>query len=170
MAQAEPSRDSGKEQSAGIRLVAGAEPIPGYRLVREVGRGGSGEVWHAIDPKQNAVALKFMRLGSRLTGAETYFLQLIQEIRHPNLLPIFCASERSGYLVICMELADCTLIDQLDKERGKRLPGIPFAELIRYMEEAATGIDFLNESQHLAPEPMQPAQVPDGNTDLHFSL
>src|SRR5262245_53712658 len=146
MAQAEPSRDSGKEHPAGIRLEMGAEPIPGYRLVREVGRGGSGEVWHAVDPKQNAVALKFMRLGSRLPGPEDSFLQLLQEIRHPHLLPIFGAWERAGYLIICMELADCTLMDQLEKERGKRLPGIPFAELIRYLEEAAAGIDFLNES------------------------
>jgi serine/threonine protein kinase len=170
MASAEPSQGSGRENSAAIRLEVGAEPISGYRLVREVGRGGSGEVWHAIDQEQRAVALKFMRLGSRLPGSEASFLKLLQEIRHPHLLPIFGGWECPGFLVLCMELADFTLMDRFEKETAKGLPGIPFADLVRYMEEAASGIDFLNESQHLAPDSKQPGPVPSGDTDEQFAL
>ena len=170
MAPAEPSQGSGKDHSAGIRLEAGAEPIPGYRLVREVGRGGSGEVWHAIDQEQHAVALKFMRLGSPLPDSEASFLKLLQEIRHPHLLPIYGAWECPHFLVVCMELADFTLMDRFRKETARGLPGIPFADLIRYMEEAASGIDFLNESQHLAPGSNQTDPVPSGDTDDQFDL
>ena len=71
-----------------LRFESGAEPIAGYRLVREIGRGGFGEVWEATDPQGQAVALKFMRQAAELPVAEKSLLQRLQEIRHPHLLPI----------------------------------------------------------------------------------
>jgi len=72
-----------------LRLEPGAEPVPGYDLVRELGRGGFGEVWRANGPQGQAVALKFMRLGSNLNPPEATFLRLLQDIDHPNLLRLY---------------------------------------------------------------------------------
>src|SRR5262249_26053254 len=50
-----------------------------------------------------------------------------------------------GSLVIAMELASGTLEDRLNEAIRQGLPGIPREELLEYFQEAAKGIDYLNE-------------------------
>jgi serine/threonine protein kinase len=162
------------ETAGWLRLEPGAEPVRGYRLGRELGRGGSGEVWQAVGPDGTPLALKIMRLDSKLEPSEASFLTLLQAIRHPHLLPMYATWQQPGYLIIAMELADCTLMDRHAQAVVQGLPGIPFDELIQFMSEAATGIDHLNEVQHLAPDepvgqPLAPVEV-EGDEDFSLRL
>jgi WD40 repeat protein len=131
-----------------INLQPGAEPVQGYRLVHRLGQGGFGEVWKATGPGGFPVALKFVRLVDRIGDSELQALQIIKEIRHPNLLSTFGAWQTPGHLIIAMELADRTLGDRCREAREQGLPGIPGPELLEYFREAAKGIDFLNEPRH----------------------
>ncbi|HLW68231.1 MAG TPA: serine/threonine-protein kinase [Gemmataceae bacterium] len=129
-------------------LQPGLEPVPGYRLVEGLGRGGFGEVWKAEAPGGFTVALKFVLLVGRAGPAETRALDLIRHIRHPNLLATFGSWEKDGLLVIAMELADCTLGDRLAESVRRGRNGIPRDELLGYMLEAAKGLDYLNSPVH----------------------
>ncbi len=58
-------------------------------------------------------------------------------------------SDRAPHrLVVATLLCDKNLMDRLTECQALGSPGIPVDELLRYMEEAAKGIDFLNSQRH----------------------
>lgn len=129
----------------------GDEPVPGYRLLQQLGHGGFGVVWRASGPS-GEVALKFVSLeNSVVAHIEERSLDLMRGITHPNLISIHDSWMRQGYLVIAMELADQTLHDLWEQARRNRLPGIPLNHLLDLMEQAACGVDYLNAQQHPHP-------------------
>jgi serine/threonine protein kinase/tetratricopeptide (TPR) repeat protein len=126
----------------------GDEPVPGFRLIQRVGRGGAGEVWRAEGPGGLPVALKLVRLGSRLGSRELSNLHILRAIRHPNLLAYFGAWTDEHLLILGMELADQSLWDLWREHAARGLAGIPRIELLEILAEAAGVIDFLHEPRH----------------------
>jgi hypothetical protein len=129
-------------------MQAGAEPVPGYSLVRRLGRGGFGEVWEALAPGGIRIALKFIHLETREGNLESRSLEVIRNIRHPHLLDIQFAVRMGEFLILAMPLCDQSLRDRLLEctQRGRR--GLPVGELLGYMDELAQAVDFLNEPCH----------------------
>jgi serine/threonine protein kinase len=124
------------------------EPLAGYRLVKRLGEGGFGQVWEAIGPGEVRVALKFVPLADQAGALEQQALQIIKNIRHPNLLFIFGIWPTEGWLIIGMELADETLLDRHHAAVRHNASGLSRPELLRYAREAAKVIDFLNKPRH----------------------
>jgi serine/threonine-protein kinase len=107
-------------------LQIGLEPFPGYHLRRLRGAGCFGEVWEAEAADGHVVALKFMPTAERRAAVqEIRAIQLIRELSHPNLVHVDQIWSQPGYLVVCMELADASLLDLLEihqAEFGGPLP------------------------------------------------
>jgi serine/threonine protein kinase len=123
-------------------LRPGAEPVRGYRLVQRLGKGGFAEVWKAEGP-QGPVALKFIAQTDDAARVERRSLAVIKHLEHPNLLRTYETWQVNGFFVVAMELADNTLMDRWRREQAAGGVGIPRDELLRYLREAAEGIDFL---------------------------
>lgn len=136
--------DGSADDDALPEFRPGDEPVPGYRLVARRGTGATGVVWEAVGPGGFPSALKITRLGAKRSH-ELGSLDLVRGLRHAHLLPVFGAWERDGCLVVGMELADGTLSDRLARAVRRGLPGVPFPELVLYMDQAARGIDYLND-------------------------
>jgi len=137
-----------------------AEPIPGYRLLEPLGRGGFGEVWKCEAPGGIHKAIKFVsgHFAGDCTPAEQELksLQRIRDIRHPFVLSLDRVEVIHGELVIVMELADESLHDLLTESQAAGLPGIPRPELLAYLCEAAEALDLMNLQhglQHLDVKP-----------------
>lgn len=144
-------------------IAAHDEPIPGYRLIERIGRGGFGEVWKAVAPGGILKAIKFVygdlqeaMSAGRPADQELKALNRIKAIRHPYILSLERFDIIDGQLMIVMELADRNMFDRLRECQRNGLAGIPRAELLLYFEEVAEALDLMNNEyqiQHLDIKP-----------------
>jgi serine/threonine protein kinase len=144
-------------------LTPAVEPIPGYRLIERIGRGGFGEVWKCEAPGGFFKAIKLVygnldEAGDEGKGAEQErkALERIKQIRHPFLLSLERFDIIDGQLRIVMELADRSLWDRVRECRTQNLVGIPREELLGYLAEASEALDMMNVEynlQHLDVKP-----------------
>ena len=111
--------------------------------------------------------LKFISMDSKSGLKEFRSIRLVKRLQHPNLCPVQAIWLRdpdgnvlsdSGEdsisirlmgpkeLVIAMGLGQKSLAQRLEEMRRKG--GIPARDLLRYMIDAAKGIDYLNSPEH----------------------
>ena len=140
-----------------VRLDKDYEPLPGYRLIDRLGRGGFGEVWRVEAPGQLMKAMKFV-YGNLDTSndedgkpaeQELKALNRVKTIRHPYILSLERIDIVEGQLIIVMELADKNLWDRFRECRQLKKTGIPRDELLQYLTEAAEALDLMNDDYHI---------------------
>ena len=124
------------------------DPGHGYTPIIKLGKGAYGEVWKAVNASDFPVALKFIRLEDGSVCDELRALTLLKKIRHCHLTAYHAAWQVGNWLLVDMELADGSLWDHFCALRDKGQIGLPVEALLKYMEEAAEAIDFLNEPHH----------------------
>src|SRR4051812_14977470 len=112
-----------------VQLAEWAEPLPGYRLLEQLGTGGFGEVWKTQAPGGLLKAIKFVRGtidedDDPTAQQEFKSLQRVKDLHHPFILSLERVDVVDGQLVIVMELADCNLWDRFQECRQQGLPGI----------------------------------------------
>ncbi|MFE0649456.1 serine/threonine-protein kinase [Streptomyces sp. NPDC059534] len=98
-----------------------------YRIVRQLGRGGMGVVWRAVDDVLGReVAVKELRTYSDAAAPELADLRLrmtrearaAARVRHPGVVAVHDVTEHDGRPVIVMELVDGPSLDDVLGERG----------------------------------------------------
>ncbi|MEV2213520.1 protein kinase [Streptomyces sp. NPDC050997] len=104
------------------RLLAGR-----YRVVAQLGRGGMGVVWRAVDEVLGReVAVKELRTYTDTDGPELAGLRLRMQrearaaarVRHPAVVAVHDVAEVDGRPLIVMELVDGPSLDDVLRERG----------------------------------------------------
>lgn len=142
-----------------------AEPIPGYRLIEPLGRGGFGEVWKCEAPGGLFKAIKFVSGdaagldGDKAAATELKAIEHIKSIRHPFLLSMDRVEVIDGELLIVMELADKNLLDLLHARQADGHQGLDRYELLGYLGEAANVLDHMNLQHGLQHLDVKPANL-----------
>ncbi len=85
-----------------------ADAIPGFRILKELHRGGQGIVYQAVqESTKRKVALKVMLEGPFAGPASKRRFQreieLVGSLRHPGIVPIYDSGEASGRFYYAME-------------------------------------------------------------------
>jgi tetratricopeptide (TPR) repeat protein/predicted Ser/Thr protein kinase len=126
---------TGRDPTDGVDLARLPSPTfgPGdtigdrYQVVEEVGQGGMGQVYKAIDRRLGkAVALKIThpQVASRV-GAEDRFmreLRMAQQVTHPNVCRVYDLGELLGFFYITMEYIDGQSLRDLIQAMGRLSP------------------------------------------------
>jgi len=132
-------------------IQAGTEPVPGYRLINRIGRGGFGEVWEAISIHDNTkIALKFIdckHQPSNLVANEIKLLIQLRDLKHENLLQFYSASTGKNIIILSMELAEGSLNDLHYIYRTDHRTHMPPNVLLNLMAQAAAGLDFIDQQK-----------------------
>jgi serine/threonine protein kinase len=123
----------------------------GYRFIERIGAGTFAEVYRGEAPGGIPVAIKrlFKPMNADEAQRELHALDLIKTFRHPFLLAVQAYWVSGGRLFIAMELADGNLRDRLTTCREQGHHGVPTAELLAYITQAAQALDFLHGRQVL---------------------
>src|SRR5215475_12271953 len=100
---------SSADDSAQRRLDPGTQ-IGSYRMESEIGRGGMGSVYRALDTKLNrAVAIKFLSDELADAAARRRFqreAQTASSLNHPHILTVHDVGEFDGRQYLVTELVD----------------------------------------------------------------
>jgi hypothetical protein len=106
-----------------------ADPLPesvgGYRILREIGRGGMGVVYEAEGPDGRRAAVKVLPARHRADPAQRERFRRGAEaaarLRHPNVVPVLAAGEDGDTPYLAMEYVAGRGLDEVIA--GWRRPG-----------------------------------------------
>ncbi len=118
--------------------------IPGYKIKKRLGRGGMATVFLAVQhPMNRQVALKIMsnQLGEDSVWAKRFIqeAQVIAQLTHPNVVPVFDVGTHDGKFYISMEyLEGGSLKDRMSD-------GIAIPEVLKIVAGVAAGLDYAGE-------------------------
>ncbi|HTX39563.1 MAG TPA: protein kinase [Bryobacteraceae bacterium] len=121
-----------------------------YKIVRELGRGAMGVVYHAIDPNiGRPVAIKTIQLGSGRQPEEQERLRerLFREARsagilsHPGIVTIYDVEQQGDVAYIAMEYVDGPTLDQM-LSRPQALSG---TQMFSILGQTAVALDYAHQ-------------------------
>ena len=121
-----------------------------YKIVRELGRGAMGVVYHAIDPNiGRPVAIKTIQLGSVRNPEEQQRLRerLFREARsagilsHPGIVTIYDVEQQDDLAYIAMEYVDGPTLDHLLSGPQPIAPD----QMFGILAQTATALDYAHQ-------------------------
>jgi eukaryotic-like serine/threonine-protein kinase len=123
---------------AAKKLASAPPSLPGYEILRELGRGGMGVVYLARHRQLGrAVALKMILAGSFAAADEVQrFLAeavAVAQLQHPNIVQLFESGQHNGLPFFALEYIDGGSLADLVKTGP--LPPVRAAELIEQLAQ-----------------------------------
>jgi CHASE2 domain-containing sensor protein len=149
---------------------AAEEIIAGFRIEQEIGRGGMGVVYRAVQLHlDRPVALKLIR--QELADSAAYRARFVRESRlaaavtHPHVIPVLDAGEDSELLYLAMQFIDG--VDLSGMLEGEYLPDP--GDAARLLAQVAGALDAAHE-RGLVHRDVKPANILLGADDLRHAF
>lgn len=137
----DPTTQKRNAQSATIESMQPKIQIAGYKILRELGRGGMAHVYLAVQESfGREVALKV--LSPHLTDDEQFskrFLReasIVSQLSHPNIVTVYDAGKQGQYHYMSMEYIPGKDLKQLRDTISRE-------EAVRIVKDVASALDFV---------------------------
>src|SRR5882724_9521855 len=134
-----------------------------YKIVRELGRGAMGVVYHAIDPNiGRPVAIKTIQFAPTRKPEEQERLRerLFREARsagilsHPGIVTIYDVEQQGDLAYIAMEYVDGPTLDAVLSQET----ALPSAKMFSVLAQTAAALDYAH-SKGIVHRDIKPANV-----------
>ncbi len=130
-----------------------------YRLIRELGRGGMGIVYHAEDVLlQRPVAYKVLPDAIREDPkALEYFLRearIAASLQHPNIVTIYDAGQAADEIYIAMEYVEGRSLQEILDQ----VPTLPLPQALALFRQACVGLAHAH-GQNVVHRDIKPANM-----------
>jgi predicted Ser/Thr protein kinase len=142
-----------------------------YKIVRELGRGAMGVVYHAIDPNiGRSVAIKTIQLGGKPEESGRLRERLFREARsagilsHPGIVTIYDVEQEGDLAYIAMEFVDGPTLDHLMAPNR----ALPPEQIFSVLAQAAVALDYAHQ-KGIVHRDIKPANImiaADGTTKI----
>src|SRR5581483_3201246 len=121
------------------------EAIPGYEILRELGRGGMGIVYKARDTKLNrTVALKMVLEAGADAKELIRFLaeaEAVAAVEHPHVVRVFGYGEHDGRPYMALEFCAVGTLAELIKANGR----LNIRTVVKLVADIAHGVQAAHE-------------------------
>ena len=147
-------RDRASSGSSGRRVaVPQLDRLGDFRIVREIGRGGMGVVFEAMQESLGRkVALKVLPQSGLLTGNQLERFrreaQIAAQLHHSNIVPVFGSGESDGYHWYAMQFIDGQGLDAWRRVQAEQPPQGPGAWRTRARFVARLGVQAASALHH----------------------
>jgi eukaryotic-like serine/threonine-protein kinase len=149
--------ETDKPPAAGQDLGISRPTLPGFEVIKELGRGGMGVVYQARQVSLNRmVALKIMLSGEHASERELARFrteaEIVARFQHPNIVHIYEFGVQDGRPFIALEILDVSL--------AKKLAGTPLPprQAAQWLETLARAVHYAH--QHgIVHRDLKPANV-----------
>ena len=103
--------DAASNGSAAPEIVGPGRTVADFNLIREIGRGGMGVVYEALQTSlRRRAALKVLPFSSAHDAKQISRFrneaQAAAQVRHPNIVPVYAVGEEHGIHYYAMQLVD----------------------------------------------------------------
>ena len=132
--------------------------IPGYEILGEIGRGGMGVVYLAMQSSlKRLVALKMILVGADATMRIRFRTEAeaVARLRHANIVQIHEVGEHDGRPYLCLEYADGGSLQEGGRQRG---PAGAARPLDWSRDASARAMHYTHQNGILAPRSQSPQQ------------
>ena len=141
--------------------------LGGYRIVEQVGRGGTSVVYRAEHVRLGRTAA--LKLLSQAFGDADFSDRFLRESRlaasldHPSIVPVYDAGEEDGLLYIAMAFVDGTDLKALITEEGR----LPIRRALGIVGQIASALDAAH-ARGLVHRDVKPANILVGPEDRAY--